>query len=340
MTRLLTRLATILLISHTAVAADKVVSCTITTGSKTAYNGHCLFIPDAGGSFSLSSTKRQGPLFDDIGVLSVSIIAKGKAEVRGLTGDGINSRWGEAQRSTKDSACWEGSDFRICARQNVQQALKPGSYTTDQGWGNLTISRNKNGALTFQIFAIGANAHTCDLNGTITNNKAILEAQEKDQPCIVSFSPKGNDITVSDNDGACRYYCGARAGFTGTYHLPPPACTNQAVKKNRTEFKQLYDRKAYSQARTKLEPLLKNCSYLLHWTEEEWIRNDLALAQYKTGDAAACLQTLQPLAEDAAKTDAELRDNYPPSDADVKVPIIAAARTNLNLCKKAAAKAR
>lgn len=340
MTRLLSILAIILLISHTAVAADKVVSCTITTGKTLAYNGPCLFIPDAGGSFALSNIKRQGPLFDDIGVLSVSIIAKGRAEVRGLTSDGINSRWGEAKRSTKDAACWEGSDFSICARQNGQHELKPGSYTTDQGWGSLTISRNKIGQLDFQIFAIGANAHTCDLNGTIKNNKAVLEAQEKGQPCIVSFSPKRSDITVSDNDGTCRYYCGARAGFAGTYHLPPADCTNQAVKKTRTEFKQLYNRKAYSQARTKLEPLLKNCSYLLHWTEEEWIRNDLALAQYKAGDAAACLQTLQPLAEDAAKTDAELRDNYPPSDADVKVPIIAAARINLNLCKKTITKAR
>lgn len=335
MSRLLTILAITLLISHTAWAADRVVTCTITTGQKTAYNGPCLFMPEAGGSFSLANTKRQGPLFDDIGVLSVSIIAKGKAEVRGLTGDGINSRWGEAQRSSKDKACWQGSDFEICARQTSSSDIKPGEYLTDQGWGNLTISRNKGGQLTFQIFAIGANAHTCDLNGTITNNKAVLEAQEKDQPCIVTFSPKGNDITVSDNDGACRYYCGARAGFTGTYHLPPPACTNKAVQKTRATFKQLYDRKNYQQARLQLEPLLKNCGHLLHWTEEEWIRNDLALAQYKAGDAAACLQTLQPLAEDTARTDAELRDSYPPSDADVKVPIITAARTNLNLCKKA-----
>ncbi|SKA19583.1 hypothetical protein SAMN02745119_03079 [Trichlorobacter thiogenes] len=116
MSRLLTILAIILLISHTAVAADKVVSCTITTGKTLAYNGPCLFIPEAGGSFSLSNTDRQGPLFDDIGVLSVFIIAKGRAEVRGLTSAGINSRWGEAKRSTKDKACWKGTDFEICAR--------------------------------------------------------------------------------------------------------------------------------------------------------------------------------------------------------------------------------
>jgi hypothetical protein len=35
--------------------------------------------------------------------------------VRGLTTDGINSRWGTALRSKADPACWKGSDFEICA---------------------------------------------------------------------------------------------------------------------------------------------------------------------------------------------------------------------------------
>ena len=47
--------------------------------------------------------------------ISVAITQPGVAEVRGLTTDGINSRWGEATRSTSDKACWVGSDFTICA---------------------------------------------------------------------------------------------------------------------------------------------------------------------------------------------------------------------------------
>ncbi|MFM7652762.1 MAG: hypothetical protein ACKO5M_07590, partial [Vulcanococcus sp.] len=47
--------------------------------------------------------------------ISVSIVSPGVAEVRGLTTDGINSRWGSAVRNKKDSACWTGSDFEICA---------------------------------------------------------------------------------------------------------------------------------------------------------------------------------------------------------------------------------
>ncbi|MDK9717513.1 MAG: hypothetical protein OEL57_06330 [Trichlorobacter sp.] len=116
MSKLLRITATILLLAQTTWAADRVISCKITTGKTLAYNGPCLFMPEAGGSFSLSNIKRQGPLFDDIGVLSVSIVAKGKAEVRGLTSAGNNSRWGEAKRSSKDKACWQGSDFEICAR--------------------------------------------------------------------------------------------------------------------------------------------------------------------------------------------------------------------------------
>jgi hypothetical protein len=45
----------------------------------------------------------------------VQIVQPGVAEVRGLTRAGINSRWGSAQRSKRDRACWRGSDFWVCA---------------------------------------------------------------------------------------------------------------------------------------------------------------------------------------------------------------------------------
>ena len=47
--------------------------------------------------------------------ITVSIIQPGIADVRALTTDGINSRWGEAKRSNSDKTCWVGSDFSICA---------------------------------------------------------------------------------------------------------------------------------------------------------------------------------------------------------------------------------
>jgi len=91
------------------------VRCQIEFGGKLHVNGQCRFTPDTGGSFALENTDRNKPLFDEILIVSVAIVSPGVAEVRGLTKSGINSRWGEARRSTRDRACWEGADFRICA---------------------------------------------------------------------------------------------------------------------------------------------------------------------------------------------------------------------------------
>ena len=93
------------------LAEARPVRCVI-TGS-VHYVGKCDFIR-GGGSFSLSPIGRAS-FPGGINPVSVAIDTPGVAEVRGLTRDGINSRWGEARRSKKDPACWEGSDFRICA---------------------------------------------------------------------------------------------------------------------------------------------------------------------------------------------------------------------------------
>ena len=112
-----TLVCTIALLATSPVMARD-ASCHVQSGGKVLLDQQCDFqAVDGDGSFSLSSRgKKEGTLFPDVLSLSLTIIKPGFAEVRGLTKDGINSRWGEARRSTKDSACWEGSDFRICAR--------------------------------------------------------------------------------------------------------------------------------------------------------------------------------------------------------------------------------
>lgn len=102
-------------VATTAQAADKIAKCEIESGAVKVFNGKCKFMAEAGGSFSLSNFTEK-PLFDEVTIVSVTIVGKGIAEVRGLTISGNNSRWGEAKRSAKDSACWVGSDFKICAR--------------------------------------------------------------------------------------------------------------------------------------------------------------------------------------------------------------------------------
>ncbi|MFU8789209.1 MAG: hypothetical protein ACNA7G_09265 [Methylobacter sp.] len=107
--------AALMVMSSQLLAAKRTVNCQIDSGNQVAYQGKCLFLADADGSFSLSNVNENKVLLDEISLVNVYIIDKGIAEVRGLTTDGINSRWGEAKRSEKDKACWLGSDFKVCA---------------------------------------------------------------------------------------------------------------------------------------------------------------------------------------------------------------------------------
>lgn len=97
------------------VAAEgKSARCVIQQDGATAYAGACDFQMDQGGSFGIRRHDGK-PILPNITHISVFIVSTGVAEVRGLTTDGINSRWGRATRSQRDPACWTGSDFEICA---------------------------------------------------------------------------------------------------------------------------------------------------------------------------------------------------------------------------------
>ena len=202
----------------------------------------------------------------------------------------------------------------------------PGEYIFERGSGALNVKAG--GA--FDINTIGANAHTCQLDGRIVGGKAKLA----DSPCVVDFKTSGATVVVSTNGAdQCRDNCGMRATFEGTYTRPSPACTTAAVAATRKRFKQQYDAKDYTGAQTTLSPVLADCAPVLDWLSTGRIRNDLALAQYRAGDKAACLKTLQPLADDAAASDDDIRNGYPPSDADSYLPIVKSTRFNLKMCR-------
>ncbi|WP_026222879.1 hypothetical protein [Methylocystis rosea] len=95
-----------------AEALARPARCVVNGAGAAPYNGKCEFSPETGGSFSITPVGKSA--FDGATVISVSVTLPGVAEVRGLTRDGINSRWGEAKRSKEDPACWIGSDFKIC----------------------------------------------------------------------------------------------------------------------------------------------------------------------------------------------------------------------------------
>jgi hypothetical protein len=96
--------------------AGRVAQCRVETAGKIEMNGPCRFKSEAGGSFTLENIDPAKPLFGQTLTVSVSIVAPETADVRGLTAQGINSRWGAARHSTRDPACWENNDFMVCAR--------------------------------------------------------------------------------------------------------------------------------------------------------------------------------------------------------------------------------
>jgi hypothetical protein len=93
--------------------APRRAQCVISAGGET-YRGPCRFLAERGGSFSVSPVGRRF-LVEGVTDVSVSVLRPGVADVRGLTADGINSRWGGAVRSRRDRACWLGEDFSVCA---------------------------------------------------------------------------------------------------------------------------------------------------------------------------------------------------------------------------------
>jgi len=103
-----------LVFSSASSASEKTVHCLIESNGNSPYKGNCLFLREKGGSFTLRSIDKLKPILEQISNISIYIIEKDVAEVRGLTLDGINSRWGNAKRSSKDTACWVGGDFKIC----------------------------------------------------------------------------------------------------------------------------------------------------------------------------------------------------------------------------------
>jgi hypothetical protein len=241
----------------------------------------------------------------------------------------------ELRRARRTAAAALLALFALPIRLHAgSDALHPGEYITEDGWGVLTVSASGN-RTTFSLEAVGANGHTCSLEGEVRNLRAQLEAAEPDKPCVVTFQPKAGGIDVASVDSeTCRYYCGMRAWFEGEYLEPSPGCTAKERGATREQFKKLYDAKSYAKASGVLAPLLRDCSRTLDWLETGEIRNDLAITQYHLGQLEECRKTLGPLAEDAAKKDEELQEAYPPSDFDSYQPILRATRHNLKLCAK------
>lgn len=218
-----------------------------------------------------------------------------------------------------------------------EPGVVPGAYLMPSGCCSLDIRRAEYGAMRFSIKAAGANGHGCAIDGTIESGRAVVQEGAGLPACEVAFVPRDGAIEVRIVEGAeagCRGFCGARARFDGEYFRPQPGCNRSAVSAARKSFKQAYDRKEFARARGLLEPIVGICTEWVHWLDMGWIRNDLALAQFRAGDAAACQQTLAAFGPLIDATEADLRNqhNYPPSDATSLASVLRAARYNRKLC--------
>jgi hypothetical protein len=95
-----------------AEARPRPARCVVTAAGAPTWRGPCRFDAGRGGSFTVAPAR--GRFANGVASLSLDVVRPGVGEVRGLTADGINSRWGSASRSARDRACWVGTDFSLC----------------------------------------------------------------------------------------------------------------------------------------------------------------------------------------------------------------------------------
>ncbi len=229
------------------------------------------------------------------------------------------------------------------ARSSASDAARidpaPGEYQTEGGWGSLRVIREGPATLRFRLRAEGANGHSCGLDGVILGGVASLAPEGVREVCRVFFGRDGEAVVLSTNGAeACRYYCGARASFEGRYLPSRSGCSDAERRSARREFKARYDAGDHAGALARLKPVLDRCAASTPWLETGWIRNDVAITQFKLGAPADCLQTLAPLRADAGRSEAEIRAAYPPSDADRYLSILRATRSNAGRCEAALAR--
>lgn len=206
-----------------------------------------------------------------------------------------------------------------------------GEYLQSHGSGSLVIK-----AGTFKLETLGANGHTCLVEGKIKGELA----HANEGKCKLTFGVKGNVVDVKAlHSEDCSEWCGARAWLEGEFTRPAPECTRQAVEETRASFKVLYDQKKWKEALAQLTPLLPKCEDMIGRFEVMWIRNDLAITLHHAGDDAACRKTLEPFGDLLTVKPDEYVTAEPSYDG-LYQDIARAAQTNAKLCAPAAPKVK
>ncbi|MBC3909963.1 hypothetical protein [Undibacterium umbellatum] len=213
------------------------------------------------------------------------------------------------------------------------QQIAPGEYLSEGAYSKLNITSNSAGKLNFSIYSEGEGS--CSMKGEIIAGKATLRKSGMKQSCVLRFTQKKTDIELDGSIDICEQnYC--ELASIANQYFKPAGCSAPERSQARKEFKALYDKKEYSAAMAKLDPVFVNCGKILEPLEMGWVRNDLALVQNKLHMPDRCLATLQPLAEDAASPDNAIINNCEICTDEFNkkyLSMIKATRTNLKLCQ-------
>lgn len=232
----------------------------------------------------------------------------------------------------------------ISSAQAASLNMRPGEYVRERDSGTLTIRRNDQNRLTFEIEAMGGNCHSCSVSGELRGSIGHADswaADGSDSKCFISFSARRGTVVVTPTtQEECRFYCGARAGFEGSYSIPPSACTSAGRQALRERSLALYRSRHYSQAVSTLQGLIAQCAEYMNWIEIDQVRNDLALSQYRNGEHVQCLATLNSTLAAKFANEEELKAGgsnvyLPPCDFDNYVIVAKATWFNRALCTKA-----
>lgn len=209
----------------------------------------------------------------------------------------------------------------------LQAGAAPADYGTERGWGSLTLDR---AARTFAISTVGANAHTCELQGRLSGAK--LNEGTADSCRITLTEGRDGRIIVAATQAteeACRQFCGMRAYFDGDYLPLPAACRPDALRQQHARGLADYRAKRFDAALQTWGAGLAACERLMNRFGVWGWRNDMAIAAHRLGRHADCIQWSQAVLDEAAPID------FPPTDADTAAPLLKAARFNLGQCRQA-----
>lgn len=167
----------------------------------------------------------------------------------------------------------------------------PGQYSTKHGWGSLQVS-DKGGARHLEIFAVGANGHSCSLEGTLQGDKAEV-SDVGDAPCKLSFKPLAGGFNIAAlTQDSCRYYCGIRAHFEGDYLRLPAGCTSAGSSRRREAYLRDYRGKRYAEALAGMQAFAGECGEFLNWLDRDRFANDRALTLLRLNRPQECLTAL------------------------------------------------